>query len=81
MRFLGVLLHTSVYPLPTIAWHWNYPPNLPASAAPNFPVKSVLAHMTFKRYWQYLAMPGFLGGEDGESEPVEAGNTEGLLYR
>jgi hypothetical protein len=51
LRFLGCLLHMAVFPLPNHHWHWNFPSHLPNSAAPNFPLKSVISEMTFKRYW------------------------------
>ncbi len=69
LRFLGILIHFAVCPLPNYTWHWRWPDDIPASSAPAFPVRSVMSEFTFKRYWVYMALPGFLGGGGEDEEP------------
>lgn len=66
LRFIGIIIHMTAVPLPAYEWHWRWPEAVPASSAPAFPVKLVMNEHTFKRYWQYMALPGFLGS-DGEA--------------
>lgn len=69
LRYLGVLVHMSAHPLPNMEWHWRWPAHLPVGAAPAFPISKVMSEHTFKRYWQYCAIPGMLGGQDESNEP------------
>lgn len=81
LRFLGILIHMSIYSLPNHEWHWNYPEDLPTAAAPNFPMKAVMSAMTFRRYWQYCAMPGYLGGATHNDESSDPGQTDSTIYK
>jgi hypothetical protein len=29
LRFLGVLIHMAIFPLPNMEWHWKWPSNFP----------------------------------------------------
>ena len=70
LRFIGMLVHMAAYPLPNIKWHWVWPKHLPAHSAPVFPAAQYMSRTTFERYWQYCAIPGYLGA-DIAGEPSE----------
>ena len=70
LRYLGMLLSFTSTPLPNIKWHWNWPDHLPAHKAPLFPAKQYMLYAVFARYWQYCALPGFLGANSEGSEPT-----------
>jgi hypothetical protein len=58
----------SVDPLPNMDWHWRFPEHLPTSCQPKMAMKGVMSEQTFKRYWRYVAIPGYLGGSAEEEE-------------
>lgn len=82
LRFLGVLIHFAVSSVPNMEWHWRWPDDVPSHAAPTFAVAAIMSEHTFKRYWQYITMPGLMGVVSEEEEP--AGRSEDVrpeLYR
>ena len=81
LRYLGVLVHMAAHPLPNMEWHWRWPEHLPSTAAPSFPVRKVMSEHTFKRYWQYTAIPGMSGGRDDTAEPDVPVEGESELYK
>ncbi len=77
LRFLGILIRTSIMPVPNLEWNWRWPKHLPRLDGVGC-AKQWMSEVVFMRYWKYACIPGVFGGvEDNEID--EEGRT--ALYQ
>ena len=75
LRFFGLLVRMAMAPLPNVEFHWRWPLEWPNNAHVAF--TKWMSEAEFKRYWQYIPIPGYMGGEP---EAINEDDTRSPLY-
>lgn len=75
-RFLGILIHLSLVPLPNYEWHWRWPSQMAELGYTG--VKHLMSETVFRKYWELACIPGYDKSLD-QQELNEEGRT--VLYQ